>query len=118
MAVFGGDQSELRGLFTVEDGATAAAHSYARLDFLGADRAIGKRLWIVEPRLFSAEVARGAAFQIGDKHGIFRALPFQLGGSDETAVEFFQPAMGFGEFAFSWLFAGGDENAVITSLPR
>src|SRR6266700_371094 len=104
---FPGDEAVLRSFFAVEDGAATAADGYAGFDFLGADGAVGQRLGIVEPRLLDAEMAGGAAFQVGDEHGILGALPLQIGGGDQAAMEFFQAAMGFGKFAFRWLWACG-----------
>src|SRR5712692_2407066 len=88
------------------------------LDFFRADRAIGERPGIVEPGLLEPELARGAALEVGDEHGILCALPFQIGGSHQAALKFFEAAARFGEFAFRGRVSRSDKNAVVTSLPR
>src|SRR6266851_2368472 len=116
--VFCGDEAVLRGFFAVEDGAAGAADGDAVLDFFRADGAIGQRPSVVEPGLLEPELARGTALQVGDEHGIFRALPFEIGGSHQAALKFLEPAARFGELALRGRVACGDKNAVITSLPR
>src|SRR5712664_2822549 len=88
------------------------------LDLFRADGAVRKRLGIVEPRLFQAELARRAALEVGDEHGIFGALPFEIGSSDEAALKFLEATPGIGEFRFGRRRSGSDENSVKTSLPR
>src|SRR5213082_3313548 len=68
-------ETVLRGFLAVQNGAAGAAHSHTRLNLVRADRAVGQRLGIIEPRLFGPEMARGTALEIGDEHGIFAALP-------------------------------------------
>src|SRR6266849_5249026 len=85
-------------------------------DFFGADGALGERLGIVEPGLFQAELAGGAALEVSDEHGILGALPFEIGGGDEAALKFLEAATGVGQLRFRRLRAGGDEDAVKTSL--
>ena len=111
-------EAVLRGFFLVEDGAARFADGYAMLDFLGADGALGERLGIVEPGFFQIELARGAALEVGDEHGIAGALPFEVGSGDEAALKFFEASARIGEFGFGGRFAGCDEHAVEASLPR
>ena len=77
------------GFVAVEDGAAGAAHRHAVLDLFRADRTLCQRLGIVEPRLFLAELARGATLEVGDKHGVLGALPFEVGGGDQSALKLF-----------------------------
>src|SRR5579863_7378548 len=104
----GWPQAVLGGFFAVEDGAAGFAHGYAVLDFFGADGAFGERLGIVEPRLFEVEFASGAAFEVGDEHGIVRALPLEVGGGDEATLKLLKAAARFGEFTFCGRFASSD----------
>src|SRR5713101_8905654 len=83
----GGDEAVLGGFFAVEDGAAGAADGYTVFDFFCADGALRERLGIVEPGLFQAELAGGAALEVSDEHGILGALPFEIGGGDEDAVK-------------------------------
>src|SRR6266478_778103 len=73
--VFRSDQAVLRGFFAVEDGAAGAAHRDAGLDLFRADGTIGEWSSVVEPGFLEPELARGAALEVGDEHGIFCALP-------------------------------------------
>src|SRR5207245_466003 len=84
-------QAVLRGFLAVEDGAAGTANGDARLDLFGADGAIRQRLGIVKPRLLEAELASGAALQVGDEHGIFGAFPFEIGRGDQAALKFLEP---------------------------
>ncbi len=87
------------------------------LDFLCADGTIRQRARVVEPRLLEPELPRSAALQVRDEHGIFRALSFEIGRGYQAALKLFKAAARFGEFTFSGRIAGGDKNAVVTSLP-
>src|SRR5258706_1515725 len=113
----GGYQAVLRGFFAVEDGAAGAADGDTVFDFLGADGTIRQRPRVVEPRFLEPELARGAAFQVGDEHGILRALPFEIGGGHQAALKILEAASRFGELTFRGCVAGCDKNAVVTSLP-
>ena len=104
--------------FLVEDGAAGFANGYAMLDSLRADRALGERLGIVDPRFFQIELARRAAFEVGDEHGIARAFPLEIGRGDEAALKFFQTPARTGKFTFGGRFTSGDKYAADTSLPR
>ncbi len=104
------------GFLAVEDGAAGAADGYAVLDFFRADRAIGQRPRIVEPRLLEAELARGAALEVGDEHGVVGALPFEVGGGYQALVKLLQTLPSDGEFTVGWRLACGYEYAVIASL--
>src|SRR6476646_10752312 len=86
------------------------------LDLFRADGALRQRLGIVEPRFFEAELPGRAALQIRDEHGIVRALPFEVSGRDQAAVKLLQTAARVREFPFRGRFAGGDKDAVKTSL--
>src|SRR2546422_5381577 len=112
------NQAVLRGFFAIEDGAAGAADGHAMFDFFRADGALRERLGIVEPRLFQAELASGAALQVGDEHGILGALPFEIGGGDEAALKFLEAASGIGKFRLGWLGTSRDEDAVETYLAR
>ena len=83
------DETVLCGFFAVEDGTAGAAHRHAVFDLFRTDRAFRQRLGIVEPRLFLAELTRGATLEVGDEHGILRALPFEVGGGDQSALKLF-----------------------------
>src|SRR5260370_38357714 len=87
-------------------------------DLFRADRALCQRLGIVEPRLFQAELPRGAALEVGDEHGVFSALPFEISGGDEAALKFLQRAPGIGKFPFRVRSPRSDEDAVKSSPPR
>ena len=110
-------QSVLRGFFGIQDGVAGATDGYTRFDFFGARGAFGQRASVVEPRLFQAELTRGAALQISNEHGVLGALPFEIGGGDQAALKFREAAPGVGEFGLGGLRAGGDEHAVKASLP-
>jgi len=43
---------------------------------------------IVEPGLLKSELAGGATLEVSDEHGVLGALPFEIGGSDQAALEF------------------------------
>src|SRR6266849_5629366 len=88
------------------------------LDFFRADRAIGERAGIVEPGLLEPELARGAALEVGNEHGIFRALPLEIGSGHQAALKFFEAAARFSELALRGRVSRSDKNAVVTSLPR
>src|SRR5207248_505997 len=111
-------EAVLRGLFAVQDRPAGTANGDAMFDFFGADRALGHRLGIVQPGLFDAELTRGASFEVRDEHGILRALPFEVGGRHQAALKFLELPARAGEFRIGRLSAGGNENAVETSLPR
>jgi len=114
--LFCGDQAVLRGLLAVEDGAAGAADRNPMLDFLRANGTLRERLCIVQPRFLKAELPRGAAFEVGDEHGILGALPFEIGGSDETPLKFFEPAPGVGKLCFRWSRSRRDKHAGQTIL--
>src|ERR1700687_229384 len=115
--VFGGDEAVLRGFFAVEDGAAGAADRDAVLDFFRADGAIGERPGVIEPWLLQPELARGAALEVGNEHGIFRALPLKVGGGHQAALKFLEPPARFSELTLGGRVSSSDENAVVTSFP-
>src|SRR5260370_29382340 len=90
--VFCGDEAVLRGFFAVEDGAAGAADGDAVLDFFRADGAIGQRPSVVEPGLLEPDLTRGAALEVGDEHRIFCALPLEIGGRHQAALQFIETA--------------------------
>src|SRR5215472_15258352 len=96
-------EAVLRGFFLVEDGAAGPAHGNTWLDLFGAGRALGHRLGIVEPGLFDAELASGAALKIGDEHRILGALPFEVCGSHQAALKLLEAAARVREFRFGGL---------------
>src|SRR2546425_9949905 len=85
---------------------------------LRADGTFDGGLGVVEPGFFQGELARGAALEIGDEHGIVRALPLEIGGGDELLLEFAQAAARVGELGIGGRIASGHKHAVKTSLPR
>src|SRR5206468_1553332 len=111
-------QAVLRGFLAVEDGAAGTANGDAGFDLFGADGAIRQRLGIVKPRLFQSELASGAALEVGDEHGIFGALPFEIGGGDQAALKFLEAVARISKRRCRAGAHGSDEDAVETSLPR
>src|SRR6266581_3020239 len=59
-----------------------------------------------------------AALQVGDEHGIFGALPFEIGRGNQAALKFLEPLARISKLRFGWQFSSRDEDAVKTSLPR
>src|SRR5271168_2313869 len=110
------DKAVLRGLLVVQDGAAGFADGYAGFDFFRADRAIVEGLGVIQPRLFQAEQAGGAALQVGDEHGILGAGPLEVGGVDQTAVEGFEALTGVFQLRGSGCIARGYEHAVKTAF--
>src|SRR5271154_1805786 len=106
------NEAVLRGFLVIQDRAAGFADGYAGLDLFGADRAIVKRLGVVEPRFVQAQEARGAALQIGNEHGILGAFPLEISGVDEATMETFEAAARIVQLRSGWRVARGHEYAV------
>src|SRR5580704_16556452 len=93
-------ETVLRGFFAVEDGAAGTADGHAVLDLLSADGTFRERLGIVHPWFFQLELARGAALEVGDKHGIARSFPFQISCGNQPALKLLETPARVGKLAF------------------
>lgn len=112
------DQSILRGLVAIQNGAAGFADGHIRFDGFAACGALGLRVVVVDPGLVEFQFASGASLEIGDEHEVVGTLPLKIGVLYQPAVKASEFFPGLGDFRFGGFAAGGDENAVKTSLPR